>query len=84
MNILFIITVLIIGASGIIAQVLILRELQVSFYGNELTVGIILANWILIEALGACLLGRTAASRSIRDSAAVFLLLEILQLLDVS
>ena len=54
----FIITILIIGLSGIIAQILILRELLVSFSGNELTVGIILANWILAEAMGVFLAGK--------------------------
>ena len=51
-------TILVIGFSGLIAQVLLLRELLVSFYGNELTVGIILANWVFLEAMGALLLGR--------------------------
>lgn len=54
----FILTILIIGLSGIVAQVLLLRELLVSFYGNELILGIILANWLVSEALGAFLFGR--------------------------
>ncbi len=45
-------SLLIMGLSGIIAQILLLRELLVSFYGNELTLGIILANWLLLEAFG--------------------------------
>ena len=53
-----IITILIIGLSGIVAQILILRELLVSFSGNELTVGIILANWILAEAIGVFVAGK--------------------------
>jgi spermidine synthase len=53
---LFILAVLIIGLSGIVAQVLLLRELLVSFYGNELILGVILANWLAAEALGAFLL----------------------------
>ncbi|MCX5707607.1 MAG: hypothetical protein NTY14_01280 [Candidatus Omnitrophica bacterium] len=53
-----ILTILIIGASGLIAQVIVLRELLVSFYGNELTLGIILANWMLLEAGGVYFLGR--------------------------
>ncbi len=48
----FLFTILICGASGIIAQTAILRELLVSFYGNELTVGVILSNWVILEALG--------------------------------
>jgi spermidine synthase len=54
----FNITIFIIGLSGIIAQVLLLRELLVGFAGNELTVGIILANWILAEAIGVFAVGK--------------------------
>jgi len=50
--------ILVIGASGMSAQILLLRELLVSFYGNELTVGIILGNWLIAEALGAWWGGR--------------------------
>ncbi len=41
-----------------VAQILVLRELLVTFYGNEFTIGIILANWVVLEALGASFLGR--------------------------
>jgi spermidine synthase len=47
------------GLSGIVAQILLLREFLVSFLGNELTLGIILANWLLLEALGSFCLGRS-------------------------
>ncbi len=47
------VSLLMMGSLGIVAQVLILRELLVVFQGNELTVGIILANWMLSEALGS-------------------------------
>jgi len=58
MGIHFVVVMLIVGISGIIAQVLLLRELLVSFYGNELIIGIILANWLAAEGLGAFLLGK--------------------------
>ncbi len=48
------------GAGGIMAEVLLLRELLVSFFGNELTIGVILGNWLILEAAGAFFLGRTA------------------------
>jgi spermidine synthase len=51
-------SLLIMGLSGIIAQILLLREFLVSFLGNELTLGIILANWLLLEALGSFCVGR--------------------------
>ena len=37
-----------------------MRELLVVFYGNELALGVMLANWLLWTALGASLLGRWA------------------------
>lgn len=47
--------VLIMGASGLIAQLLLLRELLITFLNNELTIGIILANWLILEAAGSWL-----------------------------
>jgi spermidine synthase len=52
-------SLLIMGVSGLIAQILLLRELLVSFQGNELTLGIILANWLILEAFGSFFVGRT-------------------------
>ncbi|MCX5697320.1 MAG: spermine synthase [Candidatus Omnitrophica bacterium] len=54
---LFSLLVLITGAGGIIAQVILLRELLVGFYGNELTIGVILANWVIAEAIGVSIGG---------------------------
>ena len=48
---------LILGISSIIAQVIVLRELTVSFYGNEFFIGIILAFWLAWTAIGSGLLG---------------------------
>jgi len=62
MRILLAITMLV-GAGGIIGQLLLLRELMVTFYGNELTIGVILGNWLVFEALGAYLAGRVAPGR---------------------
>jgi len=47
----------IVGVGGIIGQLLLLRELLVVFYGNELTLGVILGSWLLAEAAGAYLAG---------------------------
>ena len=52
-------SLLIMGMSGIIAQIVLLRELLISFLGNELTVGIILGNWLILEALGSYVIGRS-------------------------
>lgn len=58
MHYFILLSVLIVGASGIIAQGLLLRELLVSFYGNELVLGLILANWLLAEAAGVFAAGK--------------------------
>jgi len=47
------------GISSIVAQILLMRELLVSFLGNELTLGVILANWMVLEAMGAFVLGKS-------------------------
>lgn len=76
MNFRLIFTILIVGLSGLIAQVLLLRELLVSFYGNELTLGIILANWIIAEALGVFVIGKFIDRLKSRTS--VFIGLQLL------
>ncbi|MDI6759010.1 MAG: hypothetical protein QMD94_05005 [Candidatus Omnitrophota bacterium] len=67
--------ILIIGLSGMISQVLLMRELLISLYGNELIVGIILANWIAAEALGVFIIGRVI--NRIKNRANVFVLLQL-------
>lgn len=54
------IAVLTVGFSGLVAQLVLLRELLVVFSGNELSIGIVLANWLILEATGSFLLGKTA------------------------
>ena len=49
-----------IGFTAVIAQVVLMRELLVVFYGNELALGVMLANWLLWTALGSSLVGRWA------------------------
>ncbi|MFB3919730.1 hypothetical protein [Candidatus Velamenicoccus archaeovorus] len=53
MNRLFSFAILLRGAIAVIAQALLVRELLVVFYGNELTFGIILSAWLLCGALGS-------------------------------
>ncbi|MGA2072358.1 MAG: hypothetical protein ABSH52_02550 [Terriglobia bacterium] len=47
-----------IGFTSVIAQIVLMRELIVVFYGNEISLGIILAGWLLWTAIGSSLLGR--------------------------
>jgi spermidine synthase len=48
----------IIGFTSVIAQVVLIRELVAVFYGNELSLGLILASWLFWVALGSWALGR--------------------------
>ncbi len=64
------------GFSGIIAQVLLLRELLITFQGNELSIGIILANWLILEALGAFLLGKKIEHR--KNKIGMFVVIQLL------
>ena len=47
--------VVLLGFIAFITQVILLREFLTFFNGNELIIGIILANWMLLTALGAYL-----------------------------
>jgi len=49
---------LIMGFSGLVAEVLLIREFLIVFAGNEISMGIILANWLILEAFGSFFLGR--------------------------
>jgi len=50
--------ILIMGFSGLVAEILLLREFLIVFSGNEFSIGIILANWLILEAFGAFFFGR--------------------------
>ncbi len=52
------ISLFIMGLGSITAQIVLLRELLVSFLGNELTLGIILASWLVLVAAGSFLIGK--------------------------
>ena len=49
---------LVTGLTSVIGQVLLIREIGAIFYGNELSMGIILAVWLLWVAAGSWLPGR--------------------------
>ena len=58
MKTLFFTAILVMGFSGLVAEILLLRELLIVFSGNELSIGIILANWLILEASGCFFPGR--------------------------
>ncbi|MBU3911454.1 MAG: fused MFS/spermidine synthase [Candidatus Omnitrophica bacterium] len=48
------------GLTSMVGQIIIIRELIVVFYGNELSLGIILASWLFWVAFGSLVIGRFA------------------------
>jgi spermidine synthase len=69
------------GFSGLVAQILLLRELLIVYSGNELSIGIILANWLILGALGSYVLGRKAErSKNILEAFTVFTVIMSLSL----
>jgi spermidine synthase len=50
-----------IGFTAVIAQIVLMRELMVVFYGNEMSLGLMLACWLLWTAIGSSVAGRLAA-----------------------
>jgi len=49
---------LLMGFSFTITQTLLVREMMVSFAGNELSIGLVLGSWLLLEAAGSGVLSR--------------------------
>ena len=45
-------SIIILGFTTLVTQIILLREFLTVFYGNELVIGIILANWMLLTAGG--------------------------------
>jgi spermidine synthase len=56
----FSVAILVKGFSGLVAQILLLRELLIVYSGNELSIGIVLANWLILGAFGSYVLGSRA------------------------
>jgi spermidine synthase len=51
----------VVGFTSIIAQIVLMRELVATFYGNELLFGLVLMAWLAWVAVGAWGLARLAA-----------------------
>lgn len=72
------------GGSAILTQLVLMRELLVAFSGNELVLGILLGNWLLLTGLGTYFGKWTERlEHPLRLLAAGFLLLALLPLLDL-
>lgn len=62
------------GFTSLFVQTLLIREFLISFYGNELIIGLILANWIILEAIGS--LSSSRLSLKIRQPLLAYALLQ--------
>ena len=71
----FTLSLLIMGVSGIVGQILLMRELFISFLGNEFTLGIILANWIILEAIGSFMIGKSV--EKVKRKLEIFILFQL-------
>lgn len=49
------ISAFLLGSTSIIAQIILLREFLTIFNGNELVIGLVLANWMVLTGIGAYL-----------------------------
>ena len=67
---------LLMGFTFTVTQGLLVRELLVAFFGNELSIGLILGSWLILEAAGSGLLGRLA--RRWNGKASSFAALQVL------
>lgn len=56
-------SILILGISSVVSQLVVVREFLAVFGGNELTFGIILANWTLLTGIGSYLGRKITPSR---------------------
>ncbi|MCX8009711.1 MAG: hypothetical protein N3A61_01030, partial [Ignavibacteria bacterium] len=49
----FILAVISLGVTSICSQIILLREFLSVFFGNELVIGVILSNWMILTGIGA-------------------------------
>ncbi len=53
-------SIILIGFTAMASQIIFMREFLIVFYGNELSISFILANWLMGGAIGSLVLGRLA------------------------
>lgn len=68
-------SIFIMGLSGTVAQIILLRELLIPFLGNELTLGIVLANWLILVAVGSFIIGKSV--ERVERKLEVFVMLQL-------
>lgn len=68
---------ILIGFGGMIGQLLLIRVLMVLFYGNELSISLVIANWLLMEGLGSYFGGKLTNLKIIKSKNLFFVLFMI-------
>jgi len=79
-----ILTICTTGFVSTIAQIIVLRELLVLFYGNELSAGLIFAGWLLWSGTGSAVSAKLAARCSVTASTLGTMLVFLASLLPVT
>jgi len=60
----FLLAGVLLGFSCMSSQIVLFREMMVSFYGNELSLGVMLSVWLFWEGVGAALGNKIAGKKS--------------------
>lgn len=84
MNPRIVFAILLMGFTSLVAQTLAIREFLITFYGNELTIGIILANWIILGAVGSYAAGLFADRAKIPEKTFALLQFGLVAYLPIS
>jgi spermidine synthase len=63
----------VLGATSIISQVAVFRELFIIFYGNELSIGLALACWLFWVAIGSWGFGRFAGEAARKPESIIYI-----------
>jgi spermidine synthase len=69
-------TAISLGVTSLVTQIILLREFLSVFFGNELVIGVLLANWMLLTGLGSYL-GRFVGRDSAIEKTLIPLLLSL-------
>jgi spermidine synthase len=69
-----VLSIITLGFSEMLSQMVLTREFLSVFYGNELVIGIVLANWLLLSGVGSYL-GRKAGR--IKDSSRILVYMQM-------
>lgn len=65
----FVFSVFLLGFTALASQIVLMREFLIVFYGNEISIGFILAAWLSAGAFGSAFLGRFADQITNRERA---------------